>query len=283
MSKKKRRDIPRFGQPIIETHCHLDYLEADELVETLQQSSQVGVDRFITIAVSESNQDQVRALADAHAAVYCTQGVHPHDASHFCDRVEQQVREGCEHPKVVAVGEIGLDYFYENASVQTQWACFEAQLTIAAETRKPVVIHTREAESDTQAILSNYRSATRSPGVLHSFSSAIELAEFALSKNWYLGFNGMVTFKNAEQVRRAVVATPLDRILLETDSPYLTPEPYRGRKNRPYYLPFIAEKIAELKEVSVQELLAQCHANSEELFFSTPDTRTTAAQNEAPS
>lgn len=277
MSKKKRRDIPRFGHPIIETHCHLDYLEGDELHETLLQSSQVGVEKLITIAVSESNQDRVRALADAHAQVYCTQGIHPHDAAHYCDQLDQKVRAGCEHPKVVAVGEIGLDYFYENACKEDQWVCFEAQLSIAAENHKPVVIHTREAERDTETILSSYRARTSSPGVVHSFSSAIELAEFALAQNWYLGFNGMVTFKNAEQVRAAVIATPLNRILLETDSPYLTPEPYRGRKNRPYYLPFVAEKIAELKEVSVQELLAQCRANSEELFFSPLKEITTSA------
>lgn len=267
MSNKKRREIPRFNHPIIETHCHLDYLEAHELEQTLVDAGAVGVTRLITISVSSSNQKRVADLAQAHEAIYCTQGIHPHEASNYSSHVDDQIRRGCRAAKVVAIGEIGLDYYYMHAEKHVQHECFEAQLRLAAEYELPVVIHTRDAEEDTQNVLAAHLNELSHGGVLHSFSSKLPLAEFALDSGWYLGFNGMVTFKNADQVREAVRITPLDRLLLETDSPYLTPEPYRGRKNSPAYLPFIAERIAEIKDVSVVELLRHCQANSERLFF----------------
>jgi len=267
MSNKKRRDIPRFNHPITETHCHLDYLEAHELEQTLVDASAVGVTRLITISVSSSNQKRVADLAQAHEAIYCTQGIHPHEASSYSNHVDDQIRSSCRAAKVVAIGEIGLDYHYMHAEKRVQHECFEAQLRLAAEHELPVVIHTREAEQDTQSIRAAHLKELGRGGVLHSFSSELALAEFALDSDWYLGFNGMVTFKNADQVREAVRITPLDRLLLETDAPYLTPEPYRGRKNSPAYLPFIAERIAEIKEVPVVELLRHCQANSERLFF----------------
>ncbi|MFK8041242.1 TatD family hydrolase [Congregibacter sp.] len=272
MSKKQRRDIPRFAHPIIETHCHLDYLEPGGLSEELLNARDVGVERIITIAVSPDNLDKVQAIAQREDRVYCTQGVHPHEAENYTQEVDSRIREGASDPKVVAIGEIGLDYYYDHADRGVQRKVFADQLEIAATCDLPVVIHSRDADEDMRAILSEHLDRLPKRGVIHSFSSGLSLAEFALDANFMLGFNGMVTFNRADNVRDAVAITPVDQLLLETDAPYLTPVPYRGRSNGPRYLPFIAEKIAEIKEMPIDALLAQCYANSEQLFFTTSDS-----------
>ena len=270
MSKKARPPIPQLDGKIIETHCHLDYLSSEELDSTMAKARAVGVDRVITIAVSRDNQDVVRDIASRHDDVWCTQGLHPHEASTWDHNFNDQLRRLARDPKVVAVGEIGLDYYYEHSDPKTQIEAFEGQLDVAIDVHKPVVIHTREAESDTKAALKTVASQLKCKGVIHSFTSSLDLAEFCLSAGFYLGFNGIATFKNAENVREVIRSTPLERILLETDAPYLTPVPYRGVPNAPYFLPFIAETIAELKEVSVTELLKAAHQNSLNCFFSNP-------------
>ena len=267
MSKKKRRDIPRFKTPIIETHCHLDYLDADELEITLSRSCEVGIERIITIAVSPDNLDKVFKLAHSSANIWGTQGVHPHEAELYNQGVEQIIRERCADPRIVAVGEIGLDYHYGHADRAVQRTVFEQQLQIAADLNMPVVIHTREADDDTRSILQNFSNSLAGRGVIHSFTSSLALAEYALEEGFMLGFNGITTFNRAGNVREVVAATPLDKILLETDAPYLTPVPYRGKPNAPYYLPFIAEKIAEIKDCDVERLLSQARDNSLSLFF----------------
>ena len=268
MSKKARPPIPLLNGRIIETHCHLDYLSGAELESTMTQSRAVGVDRVITIAVSRDNQRAVKAIASQYDDVWCTQGLHPHEAATWDNEFNNDLRQCVRAPKVVAVGEIGLDYYYEHSDPKTQIDAFEGQLDVAIETQKPVVIHTREAESDTKAVLGNASKKLKAKGVIHSFTSSLDLAEFCLTEGFYLGFNGIVTFKNADNVREVVRNTPMNRILLETDAPYLTPVPYRGVPNAPYFLPFIAETVAELKEVSVEELLSTVHQNSLDCFFS---------------
>lgn len=270
MSAKQRRDIPRYGKPIIETHCHLDYLAEGDLPETLRQAQAVGVERVVTIAVSPDNLATVRALADANVQIWCTQGIHPHEAAQYSQAVDDEIRRYCSHPRVVAVGEIGLDYYYDHADRQVQREVFARQLQIAADNNLPVVIHSRDADEDMQAILTEHLAGLTGPGVIHSFSSGIALAEFCIDAGFMLGFNGMVTFRNADNVREAVAATPLDQILLETDAPYLTPVPYRGRTNAPCYLPFIAETIADVKNLPIDSLLDAAYANSQRLFFSGP-------------
>lgn len=270
MSKKQRRDIPRFAHPIIETHCHLDYLEADALAEELQAAREVGVERIITIAVSPDNLDAVQAMALREDRVFCTQGVHPHEAESYTEDVDGRIRKGASNPKVVAIGEIGLDYFYDHADRAVQRKVFADQLAIAADCNLPVVIHSRDADDDMQAILREHLDALPKRGVIHSFSSGLALAEFALEADFMLGFNGMVTFNSADNVRDAVALTPVSQLLLETDAPYLTPVPYRGRSNGPRYIPFVAERVAQIKETPIEELLKECFANSERLFFPRP-------------
>lgn len=263
----KKRDIPVFDHPIIETHCHLDYLEDEALDEVLASAQAANVERMITIAVSPDNLDTVMGLAQEHEQVWGTQGIHPHDASEYSDDVDEHIRRNAPHEKMLAIGEIGLDYFYEHSDREKQRGAFERQLQIAIDLDMPVVIHTREADEDTQAILKNAVQQMPKRGVIHSFTSGQALAEYCLSEGFHLGFNGISTFNKAENVREIIAITPPEKILLETDSPYLTPVPYRGRKNEPKYLPFIAEQVAQVKEMPVEELLPQVWKNSMELFF----------------
>lgn len=267
MSSSRRRDIPRFQTPLIETHCHLDYLDGEALASTLQRSREAGIQRIITIAVSPGNLDKVLELAHSEPDIWGTQGIHPHEAEGLDNGVLERIREQAGDPRIVAIGEIGLDYFYDHADRRTQCRAFEQQLGLAAELDMPVVIHTREADDDTRAILAGVGDSLRRKGVIHSFTSSLALAEFCLAEGFMLGFNGIATFNRADNVREVVAATPIGQLLLETDSPYLTPVPYRGKPNAPYYLPFIAEKIAEIHNLDPEILLAQAYRNSMQLFF----------------
>ena len=268
MSKKKRRDIPQFKTPIIETHCHLDYLDQADLEITLAKSRQVGIERIITIAVSAGNLESVMKLATSSANIWGTQGIHPHEAESYTPEVDAIIRRNAVHAKILAVGEIGLDYYYDHADRAVQRSVFEQQLQTAIELDLPVVIHTREADDDTRDILKNCSTSLARKGVIHSFTSSLALAEFCLAEGFMLGFNGITTFSSADNVRQVVAATPMTQLLLETDAPYLTPVPYRGRPNAPYYLPFIAETLAAIKEVDVEVLLQQAYRNSLDVFFS---------------
>jgi TatD DNase family protein len=269
MSKHKRREIPRFDTPIIETHCHLDYLDADQLADTLAQCEAAGIERIITIAVSPDNLQAVCNLTRSAANIYGTQGIHPHEAATYCDEVEYRIRRHAGDDRILAIGEIGLDYYYDHADRRVQREAFERQLQLAVDLDMPVVIHTREADEDTRSILANFSPRLRRKGVLHSFTSGLALAEYCLGEGFTLGFNGIATFNSADNVRAVIAATPLQQILLETDSPYLTPAPYRGRPNAPYYLPLVAEKVAEIKQLEVEHMLAQVYRNSLAQFFET--------------
>lgn len=266
-----KREIPRFNHPIIETHCHLDYLKQAAVEAIVQQALAVHVEKIITIAVSPDNLRQVAALAQRLPQVFGTQGVHPHEASAFTDQTEADMRAAFAADqstrKLVAVGEIGLDYYYEHSDRKTQRAVFERQLALAATLDLPVVIHSREADEDTQAILQNFAATLKRRGVIHSFTSGMALAEYALSAGWCLGFNGIATFPKAENVREVIRITPQTQILFETDAPYLTPVPYRGKENAPCYIPFVAEQVAQVKGMALDALLPQVYQNSQRVFF----------------
>jgi len=269
---KNKRDIPNYNLPIIETHFHLDYLKEGSVEEILQKARLAGIERFMTIAVSPDNLEKVINLTEAHEDVYGTLGIHPHDAELYNDDTEAFIRQHLapenRSAKLRAVGEIGLDYFYDNADRKIQRDVFERQLQIAVDFQLPVVIHTREADEDTQAILSNFAPLMANKGVIHSFTSGIELARFCVAQGFNLGINGIVTFNKADNVREVVADTPIEKLLLETDAPFLTPVPYRGKENAPCYLPFIAERIAEVKGLEVEQVLTQCYKNSIDTFFS---------------
>ncbi|MBK8452486.1 MAG: TatD family hydrolase [Thiofilum sp.] len=265
MSKKPA--IPVFNHPIIETHCHLDYLDAQALEQALQAAKAVNVERIITIGVSPDNLDVVVNIASQYNEVWGTQGIHPHDAKDYSAEVEQKIRTNTQQAKILAIGEIGLDYHYDYSDRTQQREAFESQLQIAIDLNRPVVIHTREADEDTAAILKNFIPQMKQRGVIHSFTSGQALAEYCLGEGFCLGFNGISTFKPAENVRDIIALTPIEQILFETDAPYLTPVPYRGQTNEPKYLPFIAEKVATVKGIAIEELLPQVWKNSMELFW----------------
>lgn len=261
---KKRREIPKFNFPIIETHCHLDYLKESELSELLKKSLAHNIEKIMTISVSPSNLQTVLDLANNHDSIFCSQGIHPHEAKSWSDEAEKTIRTNLSNEKVKAVGEIGLDFYYTKSEVHTQIEVFKKQLEIAIEFDKPVIIHTRDADDETISILKEYSPRMKKKGVIHSFTSTKELALCALDLGFHLGFNGIITFKNAENVRDVLRICPLNRILLETDAPFLTPVPYRGKENAPFYLPFIAEEVAKIKEIEIEEVLKTCYQNSKD-------------------
>ena len=267
MPKAPPKPVPRFRTPIIETHCHLDYIAPEDIEAELAEIAAAGVERVVTIAVSPDNLETVAELAAQHDTVWCTQGIHPHEADHWNDHVAQRVRRGALAPRTVGVGEMGLDYHYDHGDKSAQRQAFEQQLQIAGELDLPVVIHTRDADDDTQAILANHTRQLERKGVIHSFTSSQTLADYCLSEGFSLGFNGICTFKNADNVRGVIDNTPLDQIMLETDAPYLTPVPYRGRVNSPKFLPLIAEQVAAIKGVDTEHLLRTARRNSMALFF----------------
>jgi len=265
----KRREIPVYKK-IIETHFHLDMLKKLSHDEVLELSKKHNIEKMITIATSRDNLDVVMDLANKYPQIFCTQGVHPHDAKDYDQMLDSVIRshlKDAKNKKIVAVGEIGLDYYYKYSTREEQIKAFEAQLQLALDFQLPVIVHSRDAEADTMDILKNF-SKHKNSLVIHSFTSSIELAEFAIKNNFYLGFNGIITFKNAQNVRDALNITPIERVLIETDAPFLTPEPYRGTENAPHFLPFIAEKIAELKNIPLDNTLDTLYQNSEKFFFS---------------
>lgn len=247
---------------LIETHCHLDYLKDMPLDEMRKKISEAGISKVITIGVDPTNLDKVKDLSEMYPEIYFTQGIHPHDSKEAGEEEFEKISARAHLPKMVAVGEIGLDYHYNNSPPEIQRKIFERQLQIAVDKDLPVVIHTREADEDTRALIREFSPHLKRKGVLHSFTSSIELAEYAISEGFYLGFNGIITFRKAENVQDVVRMTPTDKILFETDSPFLTPVPHRGKENAPYYLPFIAAKVAELKNVDLESLKIQVYNNS---------------------
>ena len=260
--------IPVFKHPIIETHCHLDYLKKGQaLKQVLDAAHAVNIERILTIAVSPDNLANVMQLVNEHSQVWGTQGVHPHDAKDYTAETDAQIRANALHDKILAIGEIGLDYHYDHSDRAVQRKVFEQQLQIAIELNLPIVVHTREADEDTQAILKNYLPHMPKRGVIHSFTSGKALAEYCLSEGFCLGFNGISTFKPADNVREIIALTPVEQILFETDAPFLTPIPYRGHKNEPKYLPFIAEQVAKVKRMDVNALLPQVWQNSVNTFW----------------
>jgi len=220
---------------------------------------------MISISIDGNNMPIAKSFTTQFEGVYASMGVHPHEAKTWCEANRDFILANQHDPKIVAIGEIGLDYHYEYSSKQEQWKAFEEQLSLAVQTQLPVIIHTREAEDDTMAIIRPYIGKIPSI-VFHSFSSSLDLADFATGHGCYLGFNGMITFKNAENVRAALSLAPLELIVVETDAPYLSPVPHRGHENHSARLPHIAKKVAEIKKISLSQLEAILWQNSLRLF-----------------
>ncbi|MEK6627929.1 MAG: TatD family hydrolase [Bdellovibrionota bacterium] len=253
-------------QEWIDIHCHLDRLEGGPEL-ALSQALAAGVKRIITIGTEPEDLPVVIALAEKHAPhVFCTIGVHPHDGVKYNSGVGEFIRKNANHPRVVAIGEIGLDYYYNQSPKVEQLLAFREQLQIAAEVGLPVEIHTRDAEEDTIKILTEYKGRVK--GVIHCFTGTEHLASEALSLGYNISISGVVTFKNAESLRNIVKnIIPLDRLHVETDAPFLAPVPMRGKPNTAAYVIHTAQVVADLKNVSLQILCEQTKKNAEKLFF----------------
>lgn len=257
---------------MIDTHCHIDFNAYDDDREAiLQRAADAGVTRIINPAVDVVSSAAIVDQASRYPQVYATVGVHPNSSAVLDDHWLDTLRQLGRGPNVVAVGEIGLDYYRDYSPKDAQHRAFEAQLALAAELGLPVIIHNRDAHDDIMPILESWAAALppgqrERPGVLHSFSAPETIAERALAAGFYLGFTGPITFKNADSLRRIAARVPLDRLLVETDGPYLTPTPHRGKRNEPAYIPLIVERLAGLQQVSVDEMAAQTTQNAERLF-----------------
>jgi len=248
----------------IDTHCHLDKLESNP-EETIKEAKQEGVKTMVTISVDEESFDFVSKAVRKFKDVYGTVGIHPHDASEFSPKLEKSIRKMArDQEKLIAIGETGLDYHYMNSSSEDQQFAFRKQLRIAVEVNLPVVLHSREAETDTINILKEI--PVPALGVAHSFTSSLMMAKTLIDMGWYLGINGIVTFKNAEDLREIVRWIPMDRLLLETDSPFLAPIPFRGKPNKPAHIPIIASFVAELRNITIEHLAEKTSENAQRLF-----------------
>ncbi len=248
---------------LVDTHCHLaDPAYEPDRLEVLRRAWDAGVGHIVVIGESPAASDRALALAETEPRLSATAGVHPHDARTWTTESTTWLRERLGHHRIVAAGEMGLDYHYDHSPRDAQRAAFEAQLALAAETGRPAVIHAREADEDVAAILENQPSAV---AILHSFSSGPALLRAGLVLRHYVSFSGMVTFKSWT-LDQAILDTPLDRILLETDGPYLAPVPHRGKRNEPAFVRQVAERIAGVRGLTVDELIAQTGANAARVF-----------------
>lgn len=247
---------------LIDTHCHLNFEAfADDLDHVLAEARAAGVVAFIVPAIDLPTSRQVIALAEHHPDIYAAVGVHPNSTSTFSSQQIDALRDLLPHPKVVAIGEIGLDYYWDFSPPDRQQAAFEAQLDLADEFQLPVIVHNRDAHVATLQTLAAWLPVQRDRvGVLHSFSGDLHHADQAIDMGFYLGFTGPVTYKKAETTRQIAARVPLDRLLIETDSPYLTPEPHRGQRNTPAYVRYVAQRIASVRHLSES---AVAHASTE--------------------
>ncbi len=244
---------------LVDTHCHLaDAALPPDRPEVLERAWAAGVERVVVIGESRSSAEAALAMAAAEPRLVATAGIHPHDAREWNSEAEAWLRERLGDPRVVAVGETGLDFHYDHSPRADQHRAFEAQLGLAAEAGKPAVIHARDADDDVAAILAHHPEVT---AILHSFSSGMGLLRAGLVLRHYVSFSGMVTFKNW-RLDDAVREIPLDRLLLETDSPYLAPVPHRGKRNEPGFVRQVAERVAAVRGIPIDELIAATGENA---------------------
>lgn len=262
---------------LIDTHAHLnDRQYKNDLKEVIERAKNIGISHIILATASEKDCHEVLHLMKQHTIegleFWCTVGVHPHEASDYTDHTDSLLRDWIKDRKqnrIVAIGEIGLDYFYDHSPRDIQRQVFRRQLDIAYEMNIPFVLHERDATADLLEILAEYmlqKKLRSMPGVCHCFSGSPETAEILLSYGFYLGFDGPLTFKNSRKAPEVVKMTPSERLLLETDSPYLSPVPYRGKRNEPAHLHLILEKMAEIKGVTQESMAEITTQNACKLF-----------------
>jgi len=252
---------------LVDSHCHLDFEDFQgDLEGILKRSEEAGVDTLLTICTQLSKFQQVLAIAEQYPNIYCTAGVHPHSAeSEDLINIDQLIKL-TDHPKVVGIGEGGLDYHYDYAPKDIQKEQFVRQITAARQTQLPLVIHSRNADEDMIHILENEIGKGAFPFILHCFSSDQKLAEIGVKLGGYVSFSGILTFKKSDDIRQIAKLIPMDRLLVETDAPYLSPQPFRGKRCEPAYVKYTAEVLADIKEVPFKDMAHQTTTNFNTLF-----------------
>jgi|SRR5690554_517491 len=251
---------------LIDTHVHLDNPRlSSDLEEVLSYAQEMGITKMINIGHNMDSSLASLKLANEHDNIWAALGIHPHSAKEVTDSDFQQLRELAAHPKVVAIGEIGLDYHYDYSPRPVQKEVFRRQLELAGDLHLPIAIHQREAVGDAMEILTEFGPFYYG-GVMHCFSGSLETLAQCIDLNLHIGLGGPVTFTNARRVKEVAKAVPLNRLLLETDCPYLAPHPHRGKTNQPGFLPLVAQEISKLRSISLEELASACTTNANALF-----------------
>jgi TatD DNase family protein len=258
---------------LVDTHAHLDFSKFDgDRGAVIERARAAGVAARVNVGVDLDSSRRAVRLAEQHESIYAAVGVHPHDAKKLDGATLAELRELAQEPTVVAVGEIGLDYYRDLSPRDVQRRAFQAQLAWAAKLGKPVIIHDRDAHGEIMNILTKWaQDLTNSTlngrlGVLHTFSGDLDMAKRAIDLGFYISISGPVTYRNARQLPEIVRALPLDRLLVETDCPFLAPEPHRGKRNEPAYVHLVAERLAELKGVPFDDLARATTTNAHRLF-----------------
>jgi len=253
----------------VDSHCHLDRLKLDQCGGTLEAALAAaradGVEHMLCVCISAENRQAVLDIACSDPHIYASAGVHPSDVVQPQVISVSALQQWCDHPKVVALGETGLDYHYTPDSREQQRQSFINHLTAGKNLGLPVIVHSREAREETLELIRDY-GCRKAAGVLHCFTESWEMAQAALEMNYYISISGIVTFRNADELREVAKRIPIDRLLIETDSPYLAPIPYRGKSNQPRYVRAVGEFIAQLRGISVEELAECTTANFFSLF-----------------
>jgi len=258
---------------LVDSHAHLDFQQFDpDRDAVIARAQSAGVEWIVNVGVDPTSSRQAVDLATVQEMIFATVGMHPHGAKDLDSTAWVELRALAEEPKVVAVGEIGLDFYRDLSPRDTQRQTFEAQLAWAAELSKPVVIHDRDAHTEIMGILTDWAQGLEDPslagrlGVLHTFSGDLAMAEAAVDLGFYISFSGPVTYKNAGRLAGIVQSLPLDRILVETDCPFLAPHPHRGKRNEPAHVRLVVERIAALRGMSFADVAAATMANARQLF-----------------
>lgn len=251
---------------LFDTHVHLNAEQfEDDLSEVIERATQAGVERMVVVGFDRPTIQKALELVEAYDFIYASVGWHPVDAIDMTDEDLRWIEELSSHRKVVALGEMGLDYYWDKSPKDIQQDVFRKQIRLAKKVKLPIIIHNREATADLVTILKE-EGADEVGGIMHCFSGSVEIAKECMEMNFYISLGGPVTFKNAKKPKEVAKEIPLDKLLIETDCPYLAPHPYRGKRNEPAYVKLVAEQIAELKGISLADVAKKTTENAKKIF-----------------
>lgn len=251
---------------LFDTHAHLNAMQySEDVEEVIRRATNEGVSHIVVVGFDRPTISRAIELAEQYDFIYAAVGWHPVDAIDMTEDDLQMIEELAAHPKVVALGEMGLDYYWDKSPKEVQKEVFRKQIALAKKVKLPIIIHNREATADILEILKE-ENAAEVGGIMHCFTGSIEVAKQCIDMNFYISFGGPVTFKNAKKPKEVAKEIPLEHLLIETDCPYLTPHPFRGKRNEPSYVKYVAEAIAELKGISFEEVAGKTSDNAKKLF-----------------